>query len=81
MEIMTVIQKNGRILLPAKIRKALGVNPGDAIVLRLDDGVLYIIPLRQAVRMAQEKVREYVPAGTSLVEALILERRAESGRE
>ena len=37
--------------------------------------------LAQAIRRAQALVRRYVPAGRSLVDELIAERRAESARE
>jgi AbrB family looped-hinge helix DNA binding protein len=81
MEIKTQISKSGRIVLPAKMRKTLGIRPGDEIVIRLENGSIRVMPLRQAVNLAQQAVRRYVPAGTSLVEALIRERREEAARE
>jgi AbrB family looped-hinge helix DNA binding protein len=81
MEFMTQIGKSGRIIVPAKFRRALGLQPGDEIVLRLENGSIRLIPLRQAVKMAQEAVRQYVPSGTSLVDQLIQARREEAARE
>ena len=81
MEIRTQISKNGRIVLPAKLRRALEIRAGDEIVMRLENGAIRIIPLRQAVNLAQKAVRQYVPEGVSLVDALIKERREEAGRE
>ena len=81
MEIRTQISKSGRIVLPAKFRKALEIQPGDELVLRLENGSIRMIPLRQAVTLAQKAVRSYVPGGTSLVDALIQARRDESGHE
>jgi len=49
--------------------------------MRLENGAIRIIPLRQAVNLAQKAVRQYVPEGVSLVDALIKERREEAGRE
>jgi bifunctional DNA-binding transcriptional regulator/antitoxin component of YhaV-PrlF toxin-antitoxin module len=63
------------------MRKTLGIRPGDEIVIRLENGSIRVMPLRQAVNLAQQAVRRYVPAGTSLVEALIRERREEAARE
>ena len=80
MEIRTQIGKNGRIILPARFRKALDIQGGDDILLRLEDGSIRIIPLRQAVALAQQTVRRYVPEGVSLVEALIQDRREEAER-
>ena len=73
--------RSGRIVVPAKFRRALGIRPGDEIVLRLENGSIRMIPLRQAVNLAQKTVRQYVPEGTSLVDALIQARREEAGRE
>ena len=73
--------RSGRIVVPVKLRRALGIQPGDEIVLRLENGSIRMIPLRQAVNLAQKTVRQYVPEGTSLVDALIQARREEAGRE
>lgn len=81
MEIRTQISRNGRIVLPAKLRRALEIRAGDEIVMQLENGAIRIIPLRQAVILAQKAVRQYVPEGVSLVDALIKERREEAGRE
>jgi AbrB family looped-hinge helix DNA binding protein len=79
MEIRTQINKGGRIVVPAKMRKALQIQAGDEIVMRLENGSIRLIPLRQAVKQAQKAVRRYVPEGVSLVEALLEQRRAEAG--
>ena len=81
MEIVTQMSKGGRITLPAKMRKALQIDTGDAVVLRLEAHGVQVIPLRQAVWLAQERVRQYVPEGTSLVEELLQARREEAARE
>ena len=81
MEFKTHITKGGRIVVPAKIRKALQIETGDEVVLRLENGSLRLIPLHQAVSLAQEAVRKYVPKGSSLVDELIQARRAEAKGE
>lgn len=81
MKFRTQISKSGRIVVPAKLRQALGIQAGDEILLRLEDGSIRLLPLRQAVHLAQESVRRYVPKGTSLAEALIQARREEGARE
>lgn len=80
-ELMTQITKGGRIVVPAKMRKALQIQAGDAVVLRLEDGSLRLIPLREAIRLAQDKVRQYIPEHASLVDDLIQARRAEGKDE
>jgi AbrB family looped-hinge helix DNA binding protein len=81
LEFKTQIGKSGRIVLPARIRTALEIQAGDEIVLRLEDGSIRLIPVRQAVNLAQKLVRQYVPAGVSLVDTLIQERRKEARGE
>jgi AbrB family looped-hinge helix DNA binding protein len=52
MEIRTQISKNGRIVLPTKLRKALEIQAGNEVLMRLENGSIRIIPLRQAVTLA-----------------------------
>jgi AbrB family looped-hinge helix DNA binding protein len=81
MEIKTQISRSGRIVVPVKLRKALEIQAGDEVVMRLENGSIRMIPLRQAVILAQKTVRQYVPKGASLVDALIQARREEAGHE
>ena len=68
-------------MIPASYRKALGIEPGDELIVILDQGELRIITPAQAVLRARELVRQFVPDGTSLVEELLDDRRKESARE
>jgi AbrB family looped-hinge helix DNA binding protein len=81
MEFKTQITKNGKLVLPAKFRKALQIEAGDEIMLRLEDGSIRLFPLRQAVGMAQKIVRQYIPSNTCMVDKLIQARRLESKHE
>jgi len=81
MEFRTRISKNGRLILPAKFRKALEIKPGDEIVLRLENGSIRLIPLQQAVSQAQKIVKQYLGQETSLSDVLIQARRAEARDE
>lgn len=81
MDIRTQISKSGRIIVPAKLRRALEIRPGDEIVLRLEDGSIRLIPLSQAVALAQKAVQRYTPHGVSLVDSLIQARREEAAHE
>ena len=75
------IDKSGRLVVPAQFRRALGVEPGDELILALEKGELRIFTRRVAIRRAQGLVRRYIPGDRSLVDELIQERRAESSRE
>ena len=84
---MTVIQTNlimapnGRVVIPASMRAALGLRGGDQLVARIVDGAVVLEPLDAAIRHAQAMVRRYVPEGSGLVDELIAERRAAAERE
>ncbi|AGA89179.1 looped-hinge helix DNA binding domain, AbrB family [Thioflavicoccus mobilis 8321] len=71
----------GRVVVPAEIRKALGIRDGDTVLWELGEGEARLTTRREQLRRAQALVRRYVPADRSLVAELEVERRAESGRD
>jgi len=74
----TIIGENGRIVIPAAYRKALGIKPGDEVQLVLEDSEIRMLSQRQAIVRAQNLLRSYVPSGRNLSEELIKERREEA---
>jgi AbrB family looped-hinge helix DNA binding protein len=80
-ESVTRINENGRVVIPASFRRALGIQPGDTIVLRIENDELRMTTLRQRLAKARQIVRRHVPATTSLVDELIAERRMAARRE
>lgn len=75
------ISENGRVVIPADFRKALGVASGGEIILRWEDDELRITTMRQHIERAQRRSKRYVKPGVSLVEELIAERREAGRRE
>lgn len=75
------INENGRVVIPAPFRKALGISPGDELILRLEDDELRITTTKRRIERAQRHVRKYVKPGVSLVNELIAERRGAAKRE
>ncbi len=69
------VNENGRVVIPASFRKALGINIGDEVVLRMEDDELRITTLKRRVERAQRLVQKHVKRGASLVDELIAERR------
>ena len=80
-EVRTRVGSGGRVVIPAEYRKAMGVEPGDEVVIVLEDEEIRIVSLRHAVARAQSLVRRHVPVGESLVDELISDRRQEAKRE
>jgi AbrB family looped-hinge helix DNA binding protein len=77
----TRINENGRVVIPASFRRALGIQPGDTVVLRIENNELRMTTLRQRLAKAQQLVRKHVKQSTSLVDELIAERREAARRE
>lgn len=72
------MERNGRIVIPAPIRRALGIEPGEDVVVTLVDNQVQLTARKDAVARAQAVVRQRT-AGDSLVTELIKDRRAEAG--
>ncbi len=75
------INENGRVVIPASFRRALGIKSGDVVVLRIENNELRLTTLRQRLAKAQQLVRKHVASTTSLVDELIAERREAAKRE
>ena len=80
-ETRTRVNENGRVVIPASYRKALGIKAGDEVILRMEDDELRITTMKRRIEHAQRLVRKYVKPGTSLVDELIAERREAAQRE
>jgi bifunctional DNA-binding transcriptional regulator/antitoxin component of YhaV-PrlF toxin-antitoxin module len=78
METKVQIRKGGRLVVPVYLRKALKIKTGDEIIVRLENDTIRLIPLQQAVILAQKAVKPYVPDEVSLVDELIKARRDEA---
>ena len=77
----TTIDKGGRLVIPARIRKALRIKPGDKVTLILEDDTLKIISTQQAIANAQKLLRRYIHPGRMLSEELIKERKEEASHD
>lgn len=75
------VSQNGRVVIPASFRKALGIEVGDEILLSLGDNELRITTQQARIRRAQERARKYLKPGESLVDEFLAERREAAKRE
>ena len=75
------IDKAGRVVIPASFRKALGINPGDEVVLRLEEDELRITAQKHRLDRARRLVRKYIKPGRSLADELVAERREAARKE
>jgi len=75
------IDSAGRVVIPAEMRAAMLVKPGDTVTAKVVDGEFKIVSPDVAVRRAQNLAGKLIPAGVSLVDELIADRREEARRE
>jgi len=75
------LSSNGRIVIPAAIRLELGFNPGDTLLMDVEDGVLRIESYPARIARIQREIAQCIPAGLSLANELVAERREKARRE
>jgi AbrB family looped-hinge helix DNA binding protein len=71
----------GRLVIPAPLRRALRLEPGETLMARVEADRLVLERPRAALGRLQRAFRDAVPEGVSLVDDLLADRRAEAGRE
>ena len=69
------------MVIPAAVRRALDLRPGDDLIIRVEDGELRMSTRRQALARARRLIRELIPSDEDLTQSLIDDRRAEAARE
>ena len=69
------LNANGRVVIPASVRKALGVEAGDELILEKKGDVFCLTTQQQRIQQAQQRAKKYLTPGTSLADELIAERR------
>ena len=68
----------GRIVLPSELRRALGLKPGDKLVLTVTEkGTIELRPAHKVAEEALGLLADLAP-GTSLADELIQDRRKEA---
>jgi antitoxin PrlF len=80
MDATVVLGQQGRLVIPAEVRLALGLNPGDQLHVHLVGQRLVIERPRDAVAELRGLASK-VPAHRSLVDELLAERRVAAAAE
>lgn len=77
------IDSAGRVVIPAEMRAAMMVKPGDTVVAAVENGEFRIVSSGVALKRLQAAGRKWKAEnpGVSLVDELIAERREEARRE
>lgn len=77
----TRIGEKGRVVIPASIRKQLGVEVGDEVDLHVEENELRISTLESRLAKTRERLRKFAKPGRLMSDELISERRGEADRE
>jgi AbrB family looped-hinge helix DNA binding protein len=72
---------DGRVLIPAELRRAAGIVPGDTVLAEIRDGAVEIATLATRIRRVQDMLAPYKQPGVSIVDEFIAEKRAMWGEE
>lgn len=79
--IQVKMSEGGRVVIPAKIRHAMAIKDGDAVLWELRDGVAQLTTRDQRLRHAQALIKGVGSADECWSDELIAERRAEAMRD
>ena len=71
------VAENGRILLPAFVREAMGVQGGAKLILTLDGDEVRLTPMQHGISRARELYRQHAMVDRS-TEDFLAERKAEA---
>lgn len=75
------IVDGGKLVIPAVMRRELGLSTGDTVLVDVEDGELRVRSIPRALERARAILRKYVPEGDSVADELIADRRREAERE
>lgn len=70
-----------RMVLPSEACEKLHLGVGDTVIVEVKDDDIRLRSWKKVLQEMQEHLAEKVPAGLSVVDELIAERRAEAARE
>jgi AbrB family looped-hinge helix DNA binding protein len=73
--------EDGRLVIPATLRKELGLHPGDTVVIESDGDSLLLRSYERVLQEVQESFATCRLPGVSIVDELLAERRDEAEAE
>lgn len=75
------MQENGRVVLPADLRKSLGLSKGDKVLIEAEGDEIRLTTARIRRKRAQAIARKYARPGVSVVDEFLAEKRIEAEGE
>jgi len=81
-QLHATVSSKGQLVIPAKIREELGIEPGTRVAIRREGPELVLRPETLAAKLAMIKeMRGITAGGPSMCDELIEDRRRERARE
>lgn len=77
----TKVGHDGRVMIPAALRKELGLTAGDELVVSRDEDGIHLRTRLIALDRARRLVARFIPADADLVAELRLSRRTDAMHE
>lgn len=78
----TRLEKSGRILIPAVLRRELSLSPGSQVLITVEPtGALQITSRSHILAKVRQEIRKYIPAGQDLADELIRDRQTDLERD
>ena len=74
----TFLDQNGRILIPAPMRKELNLHSGDRMAIRIINGELHLLSLDKVINDTQALFKKLTKPEISDVDEFIAEKRKEA---
>jgi AbrB family looped-hinge helix DNA binding protein len=71
----------GRVVIPAELRRELGIEPGETLMVHVESDQLVIERREQILKRLRRELHGTATDGASVVDELISERRGEARRE
>lgn len=75
------VAENGRLSLPVKQRRQIGIENGGVVVIRVEDGEIRIKSVQAVVKELQNLAAEYFRDSDETVDRFLNDRREEEARE
>jgi AbrB family looped-hinge helix DNA binding protein len=77
------IISGGRMQIPADVRKQLGFETGDTVIVNVENNVMQVKSLRESIRRVQEMLKPLRPKPGEMLmsDELIADRRREAENE
>jgi AbrB family looped-hinge helix DNA binding protein len=75
------ISSQGRVVIPAEMRREMELEPGETVMARVEERRLVLERREDILERLRSELRGTRPEGASAVDELIAERRADARRE